>query len=81
VSLRKLVEARIDGTADASEKTRLFTDLAGIKASIQSLENQQGAGCTGRIELSPDETASVSATVTWSTTSGGGFWDVSCGST
>jgi hypothetical protein len=80
-SLRKLVENRIDGTADAGEKTRLFVDLAGIKASIEALENQQAAGCSGRIELSTEETASVSATVTWSTTSGSGHWNVICGST
>lgn len=80
VSLRRLVEMRLDGTADPVAKTRLFLDLAGIKAAIQALENERAAGCSGRITLSTDEAAGVMATVNWSATSGSGFWDATCGS-
>jgi hypothetical protein len=79
-ALRKLVEQSLAGSTDTVEKTRLFLDLAGIKAAIQGLETQRGAGCAGRIELSTEEAAAVSASVTWSSTSGSGYWDVICGS-
>jgi hypothetical protein len=79
-SLRKLVENQLGGTSDTVEKTRLFLDLAGIKAAIQALENERGAGCSGRIQLSTEEAVSVSATVAWSATEGRRYWDVTCGS-
>lgn len=79
-SLRRLVEQRLDGTADAGDKTRLFVDLAGIKAAIRALENENAAGCSGRITLSTERKETVTATVAWSTTSGSGFWDITCGS-
>jgi hypothetical protein len=79
-SLRRLVEKAVDGTADPAEKTKLFVDLAGIKAAIRALESGGGAGCTGQLQLSTEQTTQVSATVSWTPTSGGGFWDVTCGS-
>ena len=79
-SLRRLVEKHVDGATDPAEKTRLFVDLAGIKAAIQALESQNAAGCSGTIGLNTDDAANVTATVRWSQTSGGGFWDVTCGS-
>lgn len=79
-SLRALVEKQIDGTANAADKTKLFIDLAGVKAAIRALESQNAAGCSGSIRLSTESKATVSATVSWSATSGGGFWDATCGS-
>lgn len=80
-SLRRLVEKQVDGATDPAEKTQLFIDLAGIKAAIQALEDGNAAGCSGRLTLSTDHEEVVAATVRWSTTSGGGFWSVTCGST
>ncbi|MBM4407922.1 MAG: hypothetical protein FJ038_04815 [Chloroflexi bacterium] len=79
-SLRALVEKAVDGTADPAEKARLFVDLAGIQAAIRGLETQNAAGCSGKIKLSTEEAATVVASLAWLTTSGSGFWDVSCGS-
>jgi hypothetical protein len=79
-SLRQLVEKQLDGTTNTAEKTRLFVELAGINAAIQALESGNAAGCSGSIRLNTDNAESVSATVRWSTTSGGGFWDATCGS-
>lgn len=79
-SLRALVEKAVDGTADPAAKTRLFVDLAGVKAALRALETQNAAGCSGKIRLSTETAEKVQATVTWSRTSGSGFWDVSCGS-
>lgn len=79
-TLRNLVEKQIDATTNVSEKTKLFVDLAGIKASITSMSIANAAGCSGRIALNTEDSTSVSATVTWSPTTGGGFWDASCGS-
>lgn len=79
-SLRSLVEKQIDGTANAADKTKLFIDLAGVKAAIRALESQNAAGCSGRIRLTTESKVSVNATVSWSTTSGSGFWEATCGS-
>jgi hypothetical protein len=79
-SLRTLVEKQISDATDPAEKTRLFLDLAGIKAAIQALSNSNAAGCSGTITLDAEETAEVAATVNWVTSSGAGFWDVTCGS-
>jgi hypothetical protein len=81
VSLRGLVEKAVDRETDATEKTRLFLDLAGIKAAIAALEMTNAAGCSGVIELDEDEASSVNATVRWQPQEGGGFWDTTCGST
>ena len=81
VDLRRSVERLIDGTASSEEKTQLFIKLAGIKASIQALENSSAASCSGNISLSQDDAASVSATVTWVAQGDSGFWDLTCGST
>lgn len=78
--LRRSVEALIDGTASSADKVTLFTKLAGIKASIQALENSNAAGCSGSITLNQDEAASVTATVTWVPQGDSGFWDLTCGS-
>jgi hypothetical protein len=78
--LRGLVEKQISGSASPVEKTRLFLDLAGIKAAIQALEQANAAGCSGRIKTSVDEAASVIATVNWVPQGGAGFWDTTCGS-
>lgn len=80
LSLRRLVERQLDGTADVGEKTRLFADLAGIKSAIHALESGNAAGCSGTIKLKQDEEETVRATVTWQSTSGSGFWDGTCGS-
>jgi hypothetical protein len=79
-TLRNLVEKQIDAATNPAEKTKLFIDLAGIKAAISSFSNANAAGCSGRITISTSDSASVSATVSWSATTGGGFWDASCGS-
>jgi hypothetical protein len=79
--LRGNVERLISGSLSPVEKTRLFLDLAGIKAAILAFENSgNAAGCSGQIKLGQDEQASVNATVTWVETSGGGFWDSTCSS-
>jgi hypothetical protein len=80
-SLRRLVEKQIDGSADSTDKVKLFTDLAGIKTAIKALEAANAAGCTGTIKLGADDETQVAATVAWQTTSGAGFWDIACGST
>ncbi len=80
LELRSQVETLIAGTSSPVDKTRLFVDLAGIKASIQALENSNAASCSGNITLSQDEAASVSATVTWVAQGDSGFWDLTCGS-
>jgi hypothetical protein len=79
-TLRSLVEKQINGATDPLEKTRLFLDLAGLKAAIQSFETTAGAGCSGNLELQADTVASVTAALRWTETQGGGFWDVTCGS-
>jgi hypothetical protein len=79
-SLRQLVEKQLARTATSAERVQLFIDLAGIKASIQALENQNAAGCSGRIKLEADTKTSVTATVSWMASSGAGFWDTTCGS-
>jgi hypothetical protein len=79
-SLRRLVEKQLDGEANAAAKTQLFVQLAGIKAAIQALEIANAAGCSGEIDLDTEKDAAVHATVQWSPTSGGGFWDATCGS-
>ena len=79
-AMRRLVEKQLDGTADVAEKTRLFVELAGIKAAIQQHTSGNGAGCAGLINLSTAKEESVLATIRWSPTAGGGgFWDVTCG--
>lgn len=80
LSLRQLVERAIAGSSDPVEKTRLFLDLSGIKIAIQSLSNANAAGCSGRIKLDADEQTEVVATVNWVTSTGTGFWDLTCGS-
>jgi hypothetical protein len=80
LDLRRSVERLVDGSASSEERILLFTKLAGIKASIQALENSNAASCSGRIELSQDEAASVTATVTWVAQGDSGFWDLTCGS-
>jgi hypothetical protein len=79
-TLRNLVEKQIDAATNAGEKTKLFIDLAGIKAAIAALSSANAAGCAGRVTLSTDSESSVSATLGWSPTTGGGFWDATCGS-
>lgn len=81
LEVRTRVEKLIGGTASSAEKTQLFIQLAGIKASIQALESSNAASCSGNIKLSQDEAASVSATVTWVPQGASGFWDLTCGST
>jgi hypothetical protein len=79
-SLKQLVQKQVDGTASTQEKTRLFSDLAGINAAIRALEQANAAGCSGDITLSQEETVSVTAAVRWVPQSGAGFWDIICGS-
>jgi hypothetical protein len=79
-TMRQRVEALISEEPDPTIKTELFVQLAGIKASILALEQGQGAGCSGTIELTRDNAATVNATVTWREQSGAGFWDMTCGS-
>jgi hypothetical protein len=80
LSLRRIVERFVDGAAATEEKTRLFTNLAGIKAAIAALEQANAAGCSGTIEINQDTAEIVNATVTWVRQSGAGFWDATCGS-
>ena len=80
-TLRGRVERLIDGSLSTEEKTRLFIQLAGIKAAITALEQANAAGCGGSIELNEESAENVNATVQWVSQSGAGFWDVTCGST
>jgi hypothetical protein len=81
LDLRTGVEKLIGGAASSAEKTELFIKLAGIKASIQALENTNAASCSGNIEIKQDEAVSVSATVSWVAQGDSGFWDLTCRST
>jgi hypothetical protein len=80
VAMRRLVEKQIDGSASPVDKTRLFLDLAGIKAAIQALEQTNAAGCSGRIKTSVEEATSVTAVVNWVPQGDAGFWEVNCSS-
>jgi hypothetical protein len=80
LSLRRLVERQIDGTASSDEKITLFTNLAGIKAAIQGFESGNAAGCSGKVTQKTDEEVAVQATETWQATSVSGFRDTSCAS-
>ena len=80
MDLRRLVEQQIAGSTSSAEKTKLFADLAGLKAAIQALEQSSAAACSGAVTLKNDAEATVSATVTWTPQSGAGFWDATCGS-
>jgi hypothetical protein len=77
-SLKQLVQKQVDGTATTQEKTRLFSDLAGINAAIKALEQANAAGCSGNLALSPDEALTASATIAWVPQAGAGFWDTTC---
>lgn len=80
MTLRTSVEKLIDGALTPTDKTLLFIQLAGIKASIQALEQTNAAGCSGTIELNQDNTENVTASVHWVPQGGSGFWDAICGS-
>lgn len=79
-ALRRRVEQLVDGSLSTAEKTQLFSQLAGIKAAINALEQANAAGCGGRIELNQASAEKVNATVRWVSQSGSGFWDATCGS-
>ena len=79
LDLRASVERLINGSATSDEKVLLFTKLAGIKASIQALENTNAASCSGNIEIKQDEAVTVSATISWVAQGDSGFWDLTCG--
>jgi hypothetical protein len=82
--LRREVEQQIGGTPSTAQKIKLFTDLAAIKAALIQLSEGSGgsaAGCTGSIKLKTESDESVQASVQWvPASSGGGFWDITCGS-
>ena len=80
VSLKQIVSKLVDGTLTTQEKTRLFSQLAGINAAIAALEQANAAGCSGVISLNQDNAETVNANVRWVPQSGAGFWDATCGS-
>jgi hypothetical protein len=80
LALRNSVEKLIDGSLTSQEKVELFTNLAGINAAIQALEQSNAAGCSGKIKLNQDRSEAVNATVSWVPQGGAGFWDSTCGS-
>jgi hypothetical protein len=78
-TLRSNVLKVVDGTASSDEKVRFFTYLAEINQAIAQVQNG-GASCTGKINLSEDKPASVSAQVAWVRSLGSGFWSLPCSS-
>jgi hypothetical protein len=80
LSLRRNVTDMIAGSASAEEKTRLFIELAGIKAQLVELEQGGSAGCDGAIRLDPENAQTVRVTVQWVGQGQAGFWDATCGS-
>jgi hypothetical protein len=79
-SMRRDVEGQIAGTNDPLAKTRLFTDLAGLKAALVAADSGTGASCAGNLTLNADQATEVGVGVRWVPTDGGGFWELSCGS-
>jgi hypothetical protein len=80
IALKRDVQKLVDGSLTTSEKTTLFSRLAGINAAIAALEQANAAGCSGNITLNHDNTETVNATVNFVRAAGGGFWDTTCGS-
>jgi hypothetical protein len=79
-TLKSNVQKVVDGTASNDEKVLFFTYLAGINAAIAQSHATGGASCSGKINLSEDESSSVAAQVFWQPTLGSGFWSLACSS-